>query len=120
MMTYWYVFFFTSLLFLFNFQQIAAVNLLEKPCFQIIDKLPPRECFSQELIEWQRIRESCVEKCNSSDEQCCFRKCIFLEHGVVVDGALNITLISSWLSTNGDAKMPQILGYINHCEAIGL
>lgn len=44
--------------------------------------------------------------------------CLFLESGLLVDNNINKTLFSEWLS-KGEKAEPQVLSYIDQCEALG-
>lgn len=101
------------------FRKVEAVNFLEKPCINIIDKSPPLECISKDFIGWQSLVNSCSKACRSSKDECCASNCVFQEHGLLVDGNLNKTLLTSWFSRTNDVKDPRVMAYINHCEAIG-
>lgn len=109
------------------------MNLESSECSEMLETIPPIGCQFHKYTEWPDIAPSCKKtrsttlrtkptrrsrKTRSAREKqlCCSEKSAFLDSGIVVDGKLNKTAMSTWFGTDGD---PQIMENIEQCEAIG-
>lgn len=117
-----------------SYLQIVAVNLASDECSLILRTTTPLFCKVNQLTSWPEASPSCLIEPTraaltrrttgksrktrrvSGQKPCCTEKIVFLDSGIVVDGKLNTTAMSTWFGPAGD---PNIMEDIEQCEAIG-